>query len=202
MVSVEIVRRQLAEVDGHRHHGRRIEVPRPDQHNVGLAAARRIGLRHAIGDYLIFLDVDGHSCHRPVRVGLETLMVRPNAPSSWVRETIDGDGSKLPTPDQPRVNRHHYQAIPRICFVSTPAAVTYLVRRTRLTGAEGPSSRWRWLRRRVIAHDLCVEKSVVMAMIRSGCSRSPPLPARPCSAAGHWQRCSGRGTVGTSGLRL
>jgi glycosyltransferase involved in cell wall biosynthesis len=96
------------------------------QENQGLAGARNAGIRHSSGSYLVFLDADDRLLPNALEVGLKQLKEHPECAfvsGRW--KTIAADGSPLPTPPQPRVEKDHYEALLRVCYISAPAAVMY-----------------------------------------------------------------------------
>jgi glycosyltransferase involved in cell wall biosynthesis len=96
------------------------------QENQGLAGARNAGIRHSRGSYLVFLDADDRLLPNALEVGLKSLKEHPECAfvsGRW--KTIAVDGSPFSTPPQPRVEKDHYGALLRTCYISTPAAVMY-----------------------------------------------------------------------------
>ncbi|MEJ7872813.1 MAG: glycosyltransferase, partial [Rubrobacteraceae bacterium] len=109
------------------------------QRNQGLAAARNAGLRESKGGYLVFLDADDRLLPDALEVGLACLEARPEcAFASGHYRNIAADGSPLPTPQQPHIDKEHYLEILRANYIITPAVVIH--RRAALDSVNGFST--------------------------------------------------------------
>jgi hypothetical protein len=72
------------------------------------------------------LDADDRLLPNALAVGLRHLKERPECAfvsGRW--NLIASDGSALSTPMQPLVEKDHYDALLRSCYISTPAGVIY-----------------------------------------------------------------------------
>jgi hypothetical protein len=74
----------------------------------------------------VFLDADDRLLPDALRVGLECLKVHPEcAFASGHYRNIAIDGSPLPTPQQPCIEKDHYLEILRANYIVTPAVVMH-----------------------------------------------------------------------------
>jgi glycosyltransferase involved in cell wall biosynthesis/peptidoglycan/xylan/chitin deacetylase (PgdA/CDA1 family) len=96
------------------------------ERNRGLAEARNMGLRHADGDFVVFLDADDRLLSHALTSGLEQLQAQPEcsfAAGGW--RTIAFDGTPMDAAPPATVTSSPYTALLRGCFISCPAAVMY-----------------------------------------------------------------------------
>src|SRR6266480_1367400 len=82
------------------------------QGNQGLSAARNTGLRHSIGECLVFLDADDRLMPRAIEVGLASLRDHPECAFVYGRSRFMAfDGSSFRRPLQPRVEGRSSDAL-------------------------------------------------------------------------------------------
>ena len=96
------------------------------QENGGLAAARNTGLRRTIGEYLVFLDADDRLLPRALETGLAAFAEHPEC--AFVAghcKPITVDGTPFPASENSCVDRDHYAALLRKCFIYPPGAVMF-----------------------------------------------------------------------------
>ena len=94
------------------------------QENRGLPAARNAGWQASQGRFVIFLDADDRLLPHAAEVGAAALMTRADAAMAvGLEHRIAADGSPLPTPLRPRVERDHYAELLRRCWIVVATAI-------------------------------------------------------------------------------
>jgi glycosyltransferase involved in cell wall biosynthesis len=101
------------------------------QANAGVPAARNRGFIESHGEFVVFLDSDDHLAPGALDIGARALDDHPEAVFVYGRcQMMAADGTLLPTPQQPRIDRHAYLELLRQNYIWTPANVMF--RRTPL----------------------------------------------------------------------
>ncbi len=96
------------------------------QANSGVAAARNRGFRESSGELVVFLDSDDHLAHGALDLGARALDEHPEAVFVYGRcQMMAADGTLLPTPLQPRIDRRPYVELLRQNYIWTPANVMF-----------------------------------------------------------------------------
>jgi glycosyltransferase involved in cell wall biosynthesis len=96
------------------------------QENQGLAAARNTGLRHSVGERLVFLDADDRLLPRAIEVGLTCLRDHPECAFVYGHSRFMAfDGSWFDRPPPPRIEGDYYLALLRGCPIFAPGSVMY-----------------------------------------------------------------------------
>lgn len=96
------------------------------QANAGVAAARNRGFRESRGELILFLDSDDHLSPGALDIGARALDEHPEAVFVYGRcQMMAADGTLLPTPRQPRIQRRAYVELLRQNYIWTPAAVMF-----------------------------------------------------------------------------
>jgi glycosyltransferase involved in cell wall biosynthesis len=186
------------------------------QHNQGQGAARNEGLRHVLGDYVVFLDSDDRLLPQALDTGLRGFAAHPQ--SAFVAGrcvTIDTHGVTQPTSHAPVVARDHYLRLLECNYIWTPGTVmfrTQIVRQVRgfkhtVSGAEDYDLYLRIARHHPIfcheqvvteyrQHDLSTSRKTVQMMRSSlnvmngqrGLVRGDPMAERALrEGIRHWQ---------------
>lgn len=96
------------------------------QPNAGVAAARNRGFRESRGTFVVFLDSDDRLAPNAIEAGARALDGHPQAVFVYGRcQVMAADGTLLPTPLQPRIDRHPYHELLRDNYIWTPANVMF-----------------------------------------------------------------------------
>ena len=96
------------------------------QENQGLSAARNTGLRHSIGERIVFLDADDRLMPNAIEVGLACLKEHPECAFVYGRSRFMAfDGSSFQGPPQPRVKGNYYLALLQGCPIFATGSVMY-----------------------------------------------------------------------------
>jgi glycosyltransferase involved in cell wall biosynthesis len=107
----------------HQHH-QQVRLIR--QENQGPSVARNTGIRHAKGEYLVFLDADDRLLPRALEAGVEQLEAHPECAFSSGRcDHVAVDGTPLPHTPRLHVEGDPYLALLRRCYIWPPAVVVY-----------------------------------------------------------------------------
>ena len=110
------------------------------QENQGLSAARNTGLRHSIGERIVFLDADDRLMPRAIEVGLACLRDHPECAFVYGRSRFMAfDGSSFRGPPQPRVEGDYYLALLQGCPIFATGSVMYRREIFELVGGFDPS---------------------------------------------------------------
>lgn len=110
------------------------------QENQGLSAARNTGLRHSIGERLVFLDADDRLLPRAIEVGLSCLRDHPECAFVYGHSRFMAfDGSSFQGPPQPRVEGDYYLALLQGCPIFATGSVMYRREIFELVGDFEPS---------------------------------------------------------------
>ena len=110
------------------------------QENQGLSAARNTGLRHSIGERIVFLDADDRLMPRAIEVGLACLKDHPECAFVYGRSRFMAfDGSSFRGPPQPRVEGDYYLALLQGCPIFATGSVMYRREIFELVGGFDPS---------------------------------------------------------------
>lgn len=96
------------------------------QENAGVSAARNRGFEESRGEFVVFLDADDHLAPNALDVGARALDDHPESVFVYGRcQMMAADGTLLPTPQQPRIDRHPYHELLRSNYIWTPANVMF-----------------------------------------------------------------------------
>ena len=96
------------------------------QENQGLSAARNTGLRHSVGDRLVFLDADDRLMPCALEIGLTSLRGHPECAFVYGHSQFTTvDGSLFHWQPRPRVEGDYYLALLRGCPIFATGSVMY-----------------------------------------------------------------------------
>ena len=96
------------------------------QANTGVSRARNRGFGESRGEYVVFLDADDRIAPNALDVGARALDEHPESVFVYGRcQMMSADGTLLPTPQQPRIERHAYHELLRSNYIWTPANVMF-----------------------------------------------------------------------------
>src|SRR5262245_15363561 len=115
------------------------------QRNQGAGAARNTGLKHVLGEFVVFLDADDRLLPHAFEAGLQCFAAHPECALVAGRCVyMNRDGTPQHTRHDPAVERDHYLRLLTSNYIFTPATVMLraeAVRRiggfkTRVSGSE------------------------------------------------------------------
>jgi glycosyltransferase involved in cell wall biosynthesis len=96
------------------------------QENQGLSAARNTGLRHSIGEHIVFLDADDRLMPCALEVGLACFRDHPECAFVYGHSRfMTFDGSLFHWQPRPRVEGDYYLALLRGCPIFATGSVMY-----------------------------------------------------------------------------
>jgi glycosyltransferase involved in cell wall biosynthesis len=179
------------------------------QLNGGQGAARNEGLKHATGEYVLFLDSDDRLLPPALEIGVQCLASRPGCAFAAGRCVYIGpDGGRRRTTYLPVIDRNHYLNLLITNYIWTPGAVlfrTAVVRhlggfKTTVSGAEDYDLYLRIARN----HRIWCHGNVVVEYRQHGAnfSRNPGLMLRSTLDVIHAQRgCVGGNKLAERALR-
>jgi glycosyltransferase involved in cell wall biosynthesis len=94
------------------------------QTNQGAGAARNTGLKHVLGEFVVFLDADDRLLPHAFEAGLRCFAAHPECALVAGRcVKISRDGARQPTRHNPVVERDHYLRLLTDNYIWTPATV-------------------------------------------------------------------------------
>lgn len=106
--------------------GRYEQVRCISQLNAGIATARNEGLKHATGEYVLFLDSDDRLLPDALEIGVQCLVSRPRCAFAAGRCVYIGpDGGRRPTTYRPVVDRNHYLNLLITNYIWSPGMVLF-----------------------------------------------------------------------------
>src|SRR6266581_946708 len=110
------------------------------QENQGLAAARNTGLRHSVGERLVFLDADDRLMPHAIEVGLACFKDHPECAFVYGHSRfMTFDGSLFHWQPRPRVEGDYYLALLQGCPIFATGSVMYRREIFELVGGFDPS---------------------------------------------------------------
>lgn len=96
------------------------------QDNAGLAAARNAGLRHTLGEFVLFLDADDRLLPDAVEQAISTFAKQPGLAAVYgYSRFFTSDGSTVPNIKQPDIHPDYYSGLLRGCPILAPGSVVY-----------------------------------------------------------------------------
>jgi glycosyltransferase involved in cell wall biosynthesis len=106
--------------------GRYPAVQRLRHEHRGVASSRNLGLEHAQGDFVVFLDADDRLLPHAVELGVKALVKRPQiAAVVGMSRDIGDDGEVIGEGGQALVAQDHYLHLLEDCFIWSGSSIVY-----------------------------------------------------------------------------